>query len=47
MTMVCIENADYSDVNIESLLAPLGGMARFIRKGDRVLLKVNLLSERA
>lgn len=46
MTTVCIEKADYSDINIESLLAPLGGISQFVRKGDRVLLKINLLSAR-
>ena len=44
MTTVCIEEADYANLDIESLLAPLGGMTRFVRKGDRVLLKINLLS---
>jgi len=46
MTTVCIEKADYSDVKIGPLLAPLGGMPRFIQEGDRVLLKLNLLSAR-
>ncbi|MEE8397438.1 MAG: DUF362 domain-containing protein [Desulfobacterales bacterium] len=46
MTKVCIEKSDYSDVNIDTLLAPLGGITAFVRKGDRVLLKMNLLSAR-
>jgi len=29
---------------IEAVLAPLGGMAHFVKKGDRVLLKPNLLT---
>jgi uncharacterized protein (DUF362 family) len=44
---VSILEATYSDPKIEPLLEPLGGMERFIEKGDRVLLKVNLLSARA
>ena len=43
MTKVCIAEAKYLDSNIERLLEPLGGMERFIHKGDRVLLKINLL----
>ena len=35
--MVCIENADYSDVKIGPLLAPLGGMTRFIQEADRII----------
>jgi len=46
MTTVCLDKTDYSGINIESLLAPMGGMGRFVRKGDRVLLKINLLSAR-
>ena len=30
--------------SLDAVLAPLGGMAAFVRPGDRVLLKVNLLS---
>ena len=29
---------------LEALLAPLGGLSRFVKKGDRVLLKPNLLT---
>jgi len=43
---VSIVKATYSAPGIEPLLEPLGGMERFIEKGDRVLLKVNLLSAR-
>lgn len=46
MTRVCIQRATYLELAIERLLAPLGGMAGFVEKGDRVLLKVNLLSAR-
>ena len=44
MAEVSIQKRTYSDLGIERLLEPLGGMGRFIDKGDRVLLKVNLLS---
>jgi uncharacterized protein (DUF362 family)/NAD-dependent dihydropyrimidine dehydrogenase PreA subunit len=47
MAEVSILKATYSDPRIEPLLEPLRGMERFIEKGDRVLLKVNLLSARA
>jgi len=44
MAEVSILKATYSAPGIESLLEPLGGMQGFIENGDRVLLKVNLLS---
>ena len=44
MTTVSINKATYSDPDIETLLAPLGGMERFVNKKEKVLLKVNLLS---
>ena len=44
MTEVSIWKGTYSDPGIERLLEPLGGMECFVDKGDRVLLKVNLLS---
>ena len=44
MTDVSIIKTTYIKPEIERLLKPLGGMGRFIEKGDRVLLKVNLLS---
>lgn len=46
MAEVGILKAIYSDPWIETLLEPLGGMGHFVEKGDRVLLKVNLLSAR-
>lgn len=45
-TPVSIARATYDEPGIERLLEPLGGMQRFIEKGDRVLLKVNLLTGR-
>ncbi|MEJ2657589.1 MAG: DUF362 domain-containing protein [Desulfobacterales bacterium] len=41
---VSIIKATYSDPEIETLLAPLGGMEQFVKKNEKVLLKVNLLS---
>lgn len=41
---VCIQKSDYSNLNIAHLLKPLGGMDSIINRGDRVLLKVNLLA---
>jgi uncharacterized protein (DUF362 family)/Pyruvate/2-oxoacid:ferredoxin oxidoreductase delta subunit len=46
MTKVIIQKAAYSEPDIERLLFPLGGMASFVERGDKVLLKVNLLSAR-
>jgi len=46
MAEVSIVKTTYSVPKIESLLEPLGGMERFTKKGERVLLKVNLLSAR-
>jgi uncharacterized protein (DUF362 family) len=44
MAKVRIIRATYSDPEIETLLAPLGGMEQFVKKSEKVLLKVNLLS---
>lgn len=44
MTNVSIIKTTYVRPEIERLLEPLGGMRCFINRGDRVLLKVNLLS---
>jgi uncharacterized protein (DUF362 family) len=44
MATVSIIKATYSDPEIETLLAPLGGMGQFVKKNEKVLLKVNLLS---
>ena len=44
MAKVSIIKATYSDPRIETLLAPLGGMEQFVKKNEKVLLKVNLLS---
>ena len=42
--IVCIQKSSYSNLDIDSLLDPLGGMKQFVHRGDRVLLKVNLLN---
>ncbi len=44
MATVSIIKATYSDTEIETLLAPFGGMEQFVKKNEKVLLKVNLLS---
>jgi uncharacterized protein (DUF362 family) len=44
MATVSIIKATYSDPEIETLLAPFGGMEPFVKKNEKVLLKVNLLS---
>ena len=46
MAQVSLKKAHYSNPEIDALLEPLGGMGRFVEKGDKVLLKVNLLSAR-
>lgn len=46
MAKVSIHKSTYSEPGIEGLMAPLGSMTSFVEKGDRVLLKVNLLSAR-
>ncbi len=44
MAKVSIIKATYSDPGIETLIAPLGGMEQFVKRNEKVLLKVNLLS---
>ena len=44
MATVSIIKATYSDPRIEALLAPIGGMEKFVKENEKVLLKVNLLS---
>jgi uncharacterized protein (DUF362 family)/NAD-dependent dihydropyrimidine dehydrogenase PreA subunit len=41
---VCIRQATYNTIDLATLLQPLGGMATYVHKGEKVLLKVNLLS---
>ncbi len=41
---VSIQKSTYSDVDLESLLNPFGGIQKYIKNGERVLLKTNLLT---
>lgn len=41
---VNIQKASYDTIDINSLVNPLGGMNHFVKKGDNVLLKTNLLN---
>ncbi len=41
---VAIKKYNYQNLDIESLIKPLGGLESFIKKGERVLLKTNLLN---
>jgi uncharacterized protein (DUF362 family)/Pyruvate/2-oxoacid:ferredoxin oxidoreductase delta subunit len=41
---VSIQKNNYADIDIESLLDPLGGITKYVSRGERVLLKTNLLS---
>jgi uncharacterized protein (DUF362 family) len=41
--LVSIQKSTYETINIRTLLEPLGGMKHYIKKGERVLLKTNLL----
>lgn len=47
MTKVSIQKSTYTNPEIDRLLSPLGGMSNYVKKGDNVLLKVNLLSARS
>jgi uncharacterized protein (DUF362 family) len=42
--MVSIQKNNYTDIGLETLLSPLGGIKKYINRGERVLLKTNLLS---
>ncbi len=44
---VAIKKTGYLNPQIDKLLMPLGGMGSYIRMGENVLLKINLLSARA
>ncbi len=41
---VCIQKTTYDTIDLEALLQPLGGINNYVHKGERVLLKLNLLS---
>jgi uncharacterized protein (DUF362 family) len=44
MATVGIVKATYSAIDMDSLLAPFGGMGQFVARDEKVLLKPNLLS---
>lgn len=44
--LVSINKTKYTEPDISTLLLPLGGMSGYIKNGDKVLLKINLLSAR-
>jgi uncharacterized protein (DUF362 family) len=41
--LVTIQKSTYTTLDIQSLLQPLGGLQHYLHKGERVLLKTNLL----
>lgn len=41
---VAIQKSNYENLKIDELLLPLGGMKKYVNKGDKVLLKTNLLN---
>jgi len=41
---VAIARFEYGNIDIDHLLAPLGGKTSFVSRGERVCLKINLLS---
>lgn len=43
-SIVTIKKSSYSNIDLESLLAPLGGIKHFVKRGERTLIKVNLLN---
>ena len=42
-SLVSIQKSTYDDIDLSALLHPLGGRNHYIKKGERVLLKTNLL----
>jgi uncharacterized protein (DUF362 family) len=42
--MVCIKKSTYQTINLESLLKPLVNLNKYIKKDERILLKVSLLN---
>jgi len=44
MANVSLIKATYFNPKIDELLAPIGGVERFVKRNDKVLLKINLLS---
>ncbi len=42
-SLVSIQKSSYNDIDISKLIDPFGGIKQYIQKGERVLLKTNLL----
>jgi uncharacterized protein (DUF362 family) len=42
--IVSIQKSNYEHINLKTLLKPLNGLEKYVQRGDRVLLKTNLLS---
>lgn len=42
--LVSIQKSTYDNLDVEALLKPMGGFKNYINKGERVLLKTNLLN---
>jgi len=42
--VVCINKSTYQTIDLDSLLSPLGHLKKYIKKGQKILLKVNLLN---
>jgi len=42
--MVSIQKSSYQNIDMKSLLKPIGTLHKFVHKGDRVLLKTNILN---
>ncbi len=42
-SIVCIQKNTYNSIDIQTLLKPIGGLQHYIKKGEHVLLKTNLL----
>ncbi len=43
-SIVSIEKFTYSTTDLQSLLSPLGGIKKFVKRDERTLIKVNLLN---
>ena len=43
-SQICINRVSYANIEFDKLLAPFGGLKRFVSAGDTVVLKVNLLN---
>jgi uncharacterized protein (DUF362 family) len=44
IAQVCIKKATYQTIDLDSLLTPLGHLNNYIKKEEKILLKVNLLN---